>query len=146
MTISTFEAAKKICQLGNWQITNLKLQKILYIAHLLYIGRNNGLPLIDESFEAWDYGPVVPSLYQKVKFFGGEMIDNIFYDINLDGRNTNEFKTIEEVCENLKNKTAGELVSITHRNNGAWHKSYSIRRGLKISNESILQEYNDYSK
>lgn len=41
MTISSFQAAKKICKLSNWTITNLKLQKIIYFSHVLYLGEKN---------------------------------------------------------------------------------------------------------
>lgn len=43
-------------------ISNLKLQKLLYFSWLEYY-RRNGTPLFEEEFEAWKYGPVVPSVY-----------------------------------------------------------------------------------
>jgi uncharacterized phage-associated protein len=46
-----------------------KLQKLLYYIeawHLVHIGT----PLIDEEFQAWVHGPVLPSLYHKLKEFG----------------------------------------------------------------------------
>jgi len=81
MAISALQAARKICELSKWTVTNLKLQKILYIAHMVYMGRNKK-PLIFEQFEAWDYGPVVNSLYHYVKIFGDQPIKkSIFYDV-----------------------------------------------------------------
>lgn len=59
MTITPFEAAKKICELSNWTLCNLKLQKLLYLCQLVHLGRHS-IPLMDEIFEAWDYGPVLP--------------------------------------------------------------------------------------
>ena len=38
---NVFEVAKKICEAGNWEITNLQLQKMLYIAQVFYIGKHN---------------------------------------------------------------------------------------------------------
>ena len=46
-----------------------KLQKLLYYIeawHLVHIG----VPLIDEEFQAWVHGPVLPSLYHQLKEFG----------------------------------------------------------------------------
>lgn len=51
----------------------LKLQKLLYFAqgwHLVLAGH----PLIDELFEAWDYGPVLPSIYHAFQDVGADAI------------------------------------------------------------------------
>ena len=45
-------------------ISNLKLQKMMYYQqgfHLAYFGT----PLFDEDIVAWQYGPVVPSVYKE---------------------------------------------------------------------------------
>lgn len=54
-------------------IDPLKLQKLVYLAH----GWNlafTGQPLVEESFQAWKYGPVSPKLYDKYKKYGGNPI------------------------------------------------------------------------
>jgi len=54
-------------------IDPLKLQKLVYLAHgwsLVLLKR----PLIREPFEAWNYGPVVPSLYRAFQKFGASPI------------------------------------------------------------------------
>ena len=38
---NVFEVARDICEAGNWEVTNLQLQKMLYIAQVLYIESNN---------------------------------------------------------------------------------------------------------
>jgi len=43
-------------------ITPLKLQKLVYFAHGWYLGFT-GEPLLNEGIQAWEYGPVIPSLY-----------------------------------------------------------------------------------
>jgi uncharacterized phage-associated protein len=144
MIISSSDAAKKICELGDWKITNLKLQKILYLIHLVSLGRR-GVPLINEYFEAWDFGPVEPELYHAVKFFGSDFIKLVPRSKNLIDKESSDL--IEEVFEVLKNKTATQLVQLTHRKNGAWYKAYSInKKGIKINNNDILNEYEQFSK
>ncbi|BEP50820.1 Panacea domain-containing protein [Variovorax sp. V116] len=54
-------------------LSPMKLQKLVYYAHGWYAGFT-GSPLIDESVEAWQYGPVIPSLYHEFKKFGSGQI------------------------------------------------------------------------
>lgn len=51
-------------------ITNLKLQKLLYYAQGYYLAQNNLeqdnlAPLFDDEIQAWAHGPVVPNVYRK---------------------------------------------------------------------------------
>jgi uncharacterized phage-associated protein len=45
-------------------MTNLRLNKILYFAQIISL-LENGRPLFLDDFEAWDLGPVIPSVYRK---------------------------------------------------------------------------------
>lgn len=49
-------------------VSPMKLQKLVYYCHadfLVIVGK----PLIDQDFEAWEFGPVVPSLFHEFKEF-----------------------------------------------------------------------------
>ena len=50
-------------------MTNLRLQKLLYFAQGWHLARY-GKPLFDDDIEAWQYGPVVPSVYNAYKQYG----------------------------------------------------------------------------
>jgi uncharacterized phage-associated protein len=39
MSIPAYSAARYICARGDWRVTNLALQKILYLAHMVHLGR-----------------------------------------------------------------------------------------------------------
>lgn len=54
-------------------ITPMKLQKLVYYAQGWYAGYTSK-PLINETIEAWQYGPVVSSLYHEFKQFGSSVI------------------------------------------------------------------------
>jgi uncharacterized phage-associated protein len=55
----------------------MKVQKLVYFAHGWHLGRDSG-PLISEPIEAWDYGPVVPTLYRDLKPYGaGAITDHV---------------------------------------------------------------------
>lgn len=47
-------------------ITNLKLQKLLYYAQAWNLAFT-GEPLFDEEIEAWVHGPVVPKVFRRFK-------------------------------------------------------------------------------
>jgi uncharacterized phage-associated protein len=135
------QAARKVCEHGSWTVTNLGLQKILYIAHMLYMGENNGARLIDTTFEAWDYGPVSPQVYQRVKMFGANPIQDVFFGEPrpMDGMRDAH---LHNVCTHLSSKKPAELVAITHWKDGAWAKHYRPNtHGIVIPDLDILDEY-----
>ena len=143
MAITSLQAANKICEYCGWDVSNLRLQKLLYIAHKVFLGRYNK-PLIADKFEAWDYGPVVPKLYHKLKMFGRDPIDDVFRLWDIEGIEDEQVEAfIEEACDALSAQTAGQLVAMTHHDEGAWAKHYRPGgRGVMIPNDDIQEEYN----
>lgn len=144
MPTTALAAAKRLCELSRWGLTNLQLQKILYIAQMMYLGRNGGqLPLVKETFEAWDYGPVVPELYHTAKVFGNNPVLNVFHGIS-DFLPAGEANLLQQVYEETSSITPAKLVSMTHWENGAWAKHYRPgAMGVEIPNKDIYQEYLD---
>jgi len=116
-------------------ITMLKLVKLCYIAHGWYLAvRNCGL--IDENIEAWQYGPVVPSVYHEFKHFERNPIDSLATEAIFDGMNF-RFETpeipkhdnvtrsiLEKVWDVYKNMRAGAFIDKTHLENTPWSKHY----------------------
>lgn len=142
MSVSSLIAAKKVCQFRDWQASNLEIQKTLYIAHMVSLGRSEGqTPLVTENFQAWDYGPVLPNVYSKAKVFGDSPVQNIFQQYaNLTAGD--EANIIKETVAMLAGKSPGELVAITHWEKGAWAAYYRPgARGITIPNSKILEEY-----
>jgi uncharacterized phage-associated protein len=50
-------------------VSHKKLQKLLYYVDAWHLV-NFGNSIVDEDFQAWVHGPVVPELYQQLKGFG----------------------------------------------------------------------------
>lgn len=143
LMISSLSAARTMCEARDWDISNLELQKLLYIAQMVAIGRSEGKhPLIADSFQAWDYGPVLPDVYHRAKIFGDKPIRDVFTIADFaSGRSK---KIIEDVANEFMDYTPAELVSITHWDGGAWAKNYvGGVRGIVIPRADILQEYRD---
>jgi uncharacterized phage-associated protein len=55
-------------------VTPLQLQKLAYFAHGWHLALT-GEPLINEQIQAWEYGPVIYSLYDEFRDLGNEPID-----------------------------------------------------------------------
>lgn len=142
MAVSALSAARALCEIREWTVSNLELQKILYLAHMLYLGTHDGEPLITENFEAWDYGPVVPELYRRVKGFGDQPVRNVFHWIHDINSGSPEYIALREAADATENMKPGKLIAITHWKDGAWAKTYRAgERGIVIPNKLILEEY-----
>lgn len=144
MAVSVLSAAKHVARRSDWSLSNLELQKILYLAHMFYLGRTGGQPLIAGNFEAWDYGPVHPDLYRRARIFGSEDVQNIFQESPDVPDGTPEGEILNEAYDSLGKAGPGRLVNATHRKNGAWEKAYIPGlRHCVIPNADILREYQE---
>lgn len=143
MTVPVLSAAKRLAECSGWSLSNLELQKLLYLAHMFHLGRTNGQPLVSGHFEAWDYGPVHPKLYHRVKVFGSDPVGNVFHgEPDIDDASAVEL--LDDAVAKLSHLSPGRLVAITHRPNGAWEQNYRPgARGIIIPNQDILDEFRD---
>lgn len=144
MTISVLAAARRLCETSGWKLSNLELQKILYLSHMIWLGRHEGkIPLIKEYFEAWDYGPVVPTLYHAAKVFGSSPVRNVFHGAR-DELSAEHKAGLDEAIRGTEGLRPGQLVAITHWEKGAWAKNYrpGASRSL-IANQDIYEEYKE---
>jgi uncharacterized phage-associated protein len=115
-------------------ITNLKLQKMLYFAQAAYLSLNNQ-KLFNEDIEAWQYGPVIPSIYHKYKEHRNQPIPNIDEEITIDD-DLNIF--LDGIWELFDKYSAIELMNITHKHK-PWNDAYSSRS--KVIRPEILRDY-----
>lgn len=141
MPISALSAAKRLCERSGWRLSNLEVQKLVYLAHMFCLGRT-GSPLVDGHFEAWEYGPVHPDLYHRVKVFGSDPVQNVFHTVRgLDSEST-EARVLDEIGDSLAGCPSGRLVAITHWDRGAWARNYRPgARFIVIPNDDIKDEY-----
>ena len=151
MRISAIRAAKHLCGKSGWQLTNLEVQKILYICHMLYLGHTQK-PLLEGLFEAWDYGPVHPELYHNwLKYYGSDSVpESAFDDVKDLNRSSyrREISLIGQMAESFPHPSGSRLIGITHWEEGAWAKNYEPGvKGKIIPNSDVFEEYEKrYSK
>lgn len=104
-------------------LSNLKMQKLLYFCQGMYAVANNGNSLIDVEFEAWRYGPVVPSAYFRFNSYGQNDIPPIEAQ-SFSELNQTQKDIIRDVWEALKYRSAFDLVEASHVPDGPWHLAY----------------------
>ncbi|MEO0551485.1 MAG: type II toxin-antitoxin system antitoxin SocA domain-containing protein [Pseudomonadota bacterium] len=131
------------------EITNLALNKILFFIHSdSMLERGNRLSRL--TFEAWQYGPVLPLIYHQFKRFGRNPVTerakrldkstgNLIianYDDLLDS-----LPFIEQKFLQYARLPASALVALSHEPGGAWDKVWSgdvDKVGMKITDDLIL--------
>lgn len=123
-------------------ITPLKLQKLVYFLYRSYLIETN-CELFNERFEAWTYGPVVPSIYSEFRYYGSKSIDNFARDSQGNAYSVREegiFKEcLDDIWENYKNYSGKELSRLTHKDGTAWSKAKQ-NRCLYLEKEDIKHE------
>lgn len=115
-------------------ISNLKLQKILYFlqAEFLILKKH---PLFGDDLLAWDFGPVVLSVYRKYARFAGAPI--FLYAEEWQGNLFNsDKKIVNNVLDCLKGYSAASLTDIIHCQT-PWKEAYYSKG--KISNLSLYE-------
>ena len=110
-------------------MTNLKLQKLLFFAHAISLTEHK-TKLVSGYFEAWQYGPVHPTVYQAFKAAGPNPIDFRADSLDPVSRvrkplpNLSE-STTRDICDRVMTHfgrmSAGRLVDVTHAVGGPWH-------------------------
>ena len=126
----------------------VQLIKLSYIAHGFKLGFE-GFPLANETVEAWQFGPVFPSIYYKFKPFGINIKEPV-KDISSDFNNK-EKKLMDKVFEVYGNKTAVALIAITHAKDSPWDQAWNTEGGqydrhYPIDNNIIKKYYEDKIK
>lgn len=88
------------------------------------------MPVIDEGFQAWDYGPVVPELYQQLRQFGGHIIDDYIRELDpitgqlvayvANDQDRQFWEILNKVWEQYAGFSALQLSTLSHEPNSAW--------------------------
>jgi uncharacterized phage-associated protein len=142
-------------------IDNLKLQKLVYIAHGWHLAITDGA-LFKDLVQAWPYGPVIPSVYHEFKWMGKKPINvrGFYYDPSSDGTRVFSLEDVSSpetplkltcevldgVWEKYKNESGVDLSARTHADGTPWAITVGSRppkeiRDLEIPNDLIRKHY-----
>lgn len=115
--------------------THFKLQKMLYILEVKSL-IHSGKSLIDENFEAWEYGPFLRSVYDKYSYMAAceiKVRQKTNRELPSDQRNA-----IINNIDELAKMNLWELAQISMESDTPWAKVYEKGSQVKIPNQLIV--------
>lgn len=139
------------------EITPMKIQKLVYIAHGWALGVL-GQPFITEDIQAWKYGPVIQDLYHEFKRYGSGPITDKATNVDLDSNtlkiivdtpmlndtDTDANALVKKIWEVYGKFSGPQLSNITHMPNTPWDVTYNGDHQRKIiSNDVIKPHYQE---
>lgn len=131
---------------GNWAITPLKIQKLVYYAQGFYLALFKK-PLFSETIEAWQHGPVCRILYDKYKKYSYHAITE-----PIDCKSKMEVEHDRKLCGLLDaiwhdfgafNGT--QLEEMTHQD-APWLNAIRQGRNTEISQDSMKKYFCKFLK
>lgn len=119
------------------EITNLRLQSLLFLLQKEFI-KKNGKKLFSDEISAWNYGPIVENVYYNFCGFGSLPLW-IFKEFEEPEKINKEIKVfIYDFISKFKNYDYYELHNLSKLPNGAWENA--IKRKGYIEEYDILNE------
>lgn len=142
-------------------LTPIQIIKLVYIAHGWHLAFTNQ-PLINEPPEAWQYGPVIPSLYHSLKDYGNQPVKKKLTEFTNNASDPFDLSSSEVPAPkdaNIRNflqsvwgrygKLSGfQLSALTHQTDTPWHKTWEklgakYSKGVDIPEEDITRHYKE---
>ena len=111
------------------KITQMKLQKMIYIAHGLSLAEHNQ-PLINEDIIAWRFGPVVRSVYDAFKANRNNIITEFAKDEQEapyklpNNLSASTMEILDEVWDSCLEITGIQLSNWSHEKDSPWDRTY----------------------
>lgn len=149
---SPLAIANEFIRRSNGTLTQMQLQKLVYLGHGWSLA-GLGAPLIDDLFQAWEFGPVAPPLYSALRQFGSRPVmrqlqwgeDTPFPDddgdIAIEELDGEEQSVIDNVWRVYGSYPAFQLSALTHVDGSPWEQVYERGRNRVIDNERIANYF-----
>ncbi|MBN3758552.1 DUF4065 domain-containing protein [Paraburkholderia sp. Tr-20389] len=146
MTVSALQLAGEIIRRSGARgrlLTNLSVQKLAYFCHGWHLALRH-TPLVDENFAAWKFGPVLPSVYHKLKVFSSNPIPPSHPLVSA----TNEVpvpldeqsgQIVDKVLELYDGYTGAQLVNMSHVDTGPWAEAWAV--GIDELDNAKIEAY-----
>ena len=120
-------------------LTPLQIMKLVYFCHGWMLGLYKR-PLIKQTVQAWQYGPVVAELYHDLKQYGGDPVQD---KINVAEERFDELEAdlIDQVYSKYGQLSGIELSRLTHAPETPWYQVWSQKGKYSAIPNSWIQEH-----
>lgn len=132
---------------GGEPMTPLRLHKMLYFAQGHALERF-GRPLFGDEIKAWDFGPVVSSIYERSQRNSNAQVlpvlaskDFDLYSIPMD-----DFQLILDVFVEYDRYTTSKLCTMSHDPNGPWYSHYNAHSNNTIPTMEIADYFRKHNR
>ena len=136
-------------QIDKIVLPNLSMQKLVYFAYGWIMGYTQR-KLFYDRIEAWQYGPVIPSLYHQLKRYGNKQIieklleydheRDAFFSWNLT-KGTAKRKMIQIVWQRYKSLPPNAMVALTHKPGTPWFKTIQEDGYMAEIKDALILEH-----
>lgn len=115
-------------------VNNLQLQKILYYIQVHFL-KEKGIPFFKDEIEAWQFGPVIPTVYYQYAAWGPAPI-TMFKTQKID-LEQEEKKDLEQIVKKKTVLSLLEIVADTHKKGKAGDLYYKINKRNVIPKKAM---------
>ncbi len=146
-TVTALEVSKLLLSWANRNgdlLTNLKLQKLLYYAQAWYLV-NYDKPLFGDEIQAWDFGPVVPKVFNKFKKFKASPITYSECGNEEHAFTQEQLGFLTEFFNVFSGFSATQLVSMSHEE-APWKDAYRVKAYSVVDTEGMKSFYSKLYK
>ena len=116
----------------------MKVLKLVYIAHGFHLAFKN-TPLIKEDVQAWQYGPVIPELYFRLKTKTLGITSDYRGDQERFENDTEVKNLLEAVYRKYGKYTGGQLSNLTHNQDTPW--DITVRSFNSLIEEDLIKTH-----
>lgn len=117
-------------------MTNMRINKLMYFAQGWSLARYNK-PLFKAEIQAWDYGPVVPPIYHRLKTSGRDKIKGVMDEDYADHFTPEESQLLMDIQRTYNVYSTNGLVILTHKKGTPWSDAYAKGKGTAIPLEAM---------
>ncbi|MDA7941975.1 MAG: DUF4065 domain-containing protein [Nitrosopumilus sp.] len=143
-----------ITGMGRGVFTHLQVLKMAFLSHGYTLAIRDR-PLFVEEIQAWEYGPVIPALYNALRMHGGAPIPHLYScktlvtspDLENRMRELGEMfdpenlKVVEKTVEVFRDYKEFQLSYITHMDGSPWRAAYDRGGQFATIEDDELMSY-----
>lgn len=106
------------------ELDQLKLLKLVYLCHGWHLGKF-GVPLVDETVQAWPYGPVFASIYRETESSGNLPVKFPLNNGEVAKLTRQQKALVDSVYAKYNHLSGGLLMYMSHSQGTPWYKVWA---------------------